>query len=462
MKNKTIISVLILISMVLSAGCGHKITLPPEDIQMTSVDSYDTKEVREYADEGIIEEPLETYTSEDGLCMIKVMTSYYDVTLDYEKGSRAEVGAAYGKLIREKFPEFITTMEPYLFENIRCAYGGSFSADAVEDRERILLESMRPEYKEEIEAFAKAISGGSSGIVEDNVLSYEEAVIMQMIPDALRPTCCSALALWGSKTETGDMMTLRNLEWNLGSANQMGSINAVVNMKNGSRSITSISVLGILDIISAVNDDGVFASILDVGSVQGEAYVFEGKKCYTMELRYALEEFSTARELGGFMVEESGDFTWCHNLMISDGNEAFCAEDCVSQVSDKGLGKSVLRDYETPILKGLSWDNEDSLCVVNSFASEGNQDGFTGSPSNLIRFAKYNEWVKEKEKFSPKDVKDMITKEIVDQYEVQNVHGSGSAQLILVDYHTGSIQVAFTGPQGVLDKPDFTEVGRLG
>ena len=201
-----------------------------------------------------------------------------------------------------------------------------------------------------------------------------------------------------------------------------------------------------------------FAAILDVGSVQRDAFVYEGKKCYTMELRYALEEYSAARDLGEFMVGESGDFTWCHNLIISDANDSFCAEDCVSQVAEAGNGKSVLRDCHTPILDGLSWESADSLCVVNSFASKGNQDGFTGSSSNIIRFSKYNEWVKAVDKFSPKDVKDLITQETVDQYTVQNVHSNGSAQLILVDYHTGSVQVAFSSPEGVTDKPDFIEV----
>lgn len=426
------------------------------------VDSYYTDEVKEYTDEGIREEPLDIISSADGLCVIKVMPSYYDVTLDYEKGDRASVGRAYGTLIREELPGFIDTMEPYLFENIRVAYNTNYSTEVIEKRSATLLESMRPEYRDEICGFAEGISDGAHGIVEDGVFSYEEAILIQMIPDALRPTCCSALSLWGSKTVTGDRITLRNLEWNLGSGNQMGMINAVTHMKNGSRTLTAISILGLLDIISGINDDGVFAAILDVGSVQNEAYIYEGKKCYTMELRYALEEFSTARELGEFMVGESGDFTWCHNLIISDKDDSFCAEDCVSQVVEKGLGKSVLRDCNTPLIDGISWDSEDSLCIVNSFASEGNQDGFTGSPSNVVRFFKYNKWVQEKEQFSPKDVKDLITQEVVAQYDVVNCHGGGSAQLILIDYHTGSVQVAFSGTNGVTDKPDFIEVEVIG
>ena len=444
---------------VLLSGCGNKAAVEVNSLEvMKPVDSYLTKEVREYKDEGTKETSVSTLSSEDGLCVIKVMPSYYDVTLDYEKGDRASVGKAYGTLIRERMPDYIDVMEPYIYENIRMAYGGNYTEAAVETREKVLFESWRQEYREEISAFAEAISGGVHGIAEDGKLSYEEAVLAQMIPDALRPTCCSALSLWGSKTSTGDRITLRNLEWNLGSDNQMGKIHAVTHMKNGDRSLTAISALGLLDIISGINDNGVFAAILDVGSVQDEAYVCEGKKCYTMDLRFALEECSTARDLGEFMVRESGNYTWCHNLIITDSNDSFCAEDCVSQVVESGYGKSVLRDCNTPILKGLSWDSRDSLCVVNSFASEGNQDGFSGSNSNIIRFAKYNEWVKAKDKFSPKDVKELITQETVDQYAVQNVHSAGSAQLILIDYHTGSVQVAFSGPDGVTDKPVFIEV----
>ena len=459
MKKTYRLTSIFLLTAILVSGCSNKAAIVVnENAVMKPVDSYLTKEVREYKDEGTIETPVSTLSSADGLCVIKVMPSYYDVTLDYEKGDRASVGKAYGSLIREQMPDYIDIMEPYVYENIRMAYDGNYTEAAVEAREKILFDSYRPEYKEEIAAFAEGISGGIHGISEDGKLSYEEAVLAQMIPDALRPTCCSALSLWGSKTTTGDRITLRNLEWNLGSDNQMGKIHAVTHMKNGERSLTAISVLGLLDIISGINDDGVFAAILDVGSVQHEAYVCEGRKCYTMELRFALEEYSTARGLGEFMVSESGNYTWCHNLIISDKNDSFCAEDCVSQVVESGRGKSILRDCNTPILKGLSWDSPDSLCVVNSFASAGNQDGFTGSYSNIIRFAKYNEWVKAKDKFSPKDVKDFITQETVEQYAVQNVHGAGSAQLILIDYHTGSVQVAFSGADGVADKPVFVEV----
>ena len=53
----------------------------------------------------------------------------------------------------------------------------------------------------------------------------------------------------------------------------------------------------------------------------------------------------------------------------------------------------------------------------------------------------------------------MITQETVEQFEVENVHSTGTSQLIIVDYAAGRIQVAFTGSEGPVDNPVFVDVG---
>ncbi len=463
MMNRRLISMVLLGSLMIGlTGCAKatdSMMLGIGDEPLVPVDDYYGGAGVTYTDEGVVEEATATYVSDDGLCEIAVMPDYYDVTLDYENGSRYDVGAAYGRTIPQAMPEFESVMEPYLYDTIRMMYGGTYTPEAVEDRVLTLYDSMRDEFKEELAGLAEAFSEGRHGFVEDGLFSYEEVIALNMIPDSLRPTACSALTLWGERTETGEMMALRNLEWSLGSEYQMGMTNCVTHMRNGDRSLTAIQIMGLLDIISGVNDDGVFAAILDVGTPTDEPFIYEGRKCYTMELRFALEEFDTAREVGEFMVGESAEFTWCHNLTLADGNEAFCAEDCVAQVAEAGLGFSNLRDADTPIMEGLSWDHTDSLCIVNSFTTAGNQDGFTGNTNNIVRFAKYNEWVGQFDVFSIADLKNMITQETVEQFEVENVHSTGTSQLIIVDYATGRIQVAFTGSEGPVDNPVFVDVG---
>jgi hypothetical protein len=207
----------------------------------------------------------------------------------------------------------------------------------------------------------------------------------------------------------------------------------------------------------------VFAAILDVGS-SGEAYSSNGRRCYTYDLRYALEEYKTAKEVGDFMIANSAKYTWSHNLIITDADHSYCAEDAVLQLQESGKGHSVLRDEKTPLLKNLKWENPDSLCVVNSFTTEGNQDGFWIN-NNAVRFQKYNEWVAEKERFTVGDLKTMITREKVNQgkvkgeAKVENVRNQGTSQIIIVDYHTDIVQVSFTSIDGPSDDVIFTDIG---
>ena len=66
-----------LLAALLVSGCGKKAAVAVNGAaEMKPVDSYLTKEVREYKDEGTIETPVSTLSSDDGLCVIKVMPSY--------------------------------------------------------------------------------------------------------------------------------------------------------------------------------------------------------------------------------------------------------------------------------------------------------------------------------------------------------------------------------------------------
>lgn len=400
-----------------------------------------------------IQETIETFTSGNDLCVIEKKEDYYDVTLDYENGTYAEVGAAYAETILMAYPEYGEIMEPYLYENVKLAFPnlqGDYAS--VLDRLNTLKASLPEEYQWEMESFAKVLSNGEQDFVENGKLSYEEALLMQMIPDALRGTSCSAMSVWGEKTATGEPITARLLEWDLGSENQMCNAHCVLHMKNGEKAITSISVLGLLDILTAINDDGVFIGILDVGS--GEQYICEGKTCYTYDVRYALENFDNAKDAGNYLIKNSTNYTWSHNLVLTDKHNSYCVENCVVE----GAGKALLRDDSTKLHDNLVWDNSDSLCIVNAFAAAENQDNLTGNEENLVRWLKYNGWISAVDKLSVTDVKNMLTCEKVDS-DIVNVHSGTVFHMVILDYATGKIQVAFTGKDGVVDKPEFVDIG---
>jgi|GEM_PF-366692 len=460
------------------------------------------------------EDATDVYKSDDGLCVIEKKPSYFEIYLDYTGGDYYAVGCAYAETISKVDLEFAALLEPYLYENIKMAFPNLYGDYApVGDRIEKLLAGIREEYRQEMEGFATTISEGRRGFTEDGLLSYEEALLIHIVPDCLRGTNCNAFSAWGDKTESGERIVSRTLEWTLGSENQMCLGQAVTHFKmpEGKNSYTTFSVMGMLDVLTGINDDGVFAGILDVSSE--EDYVCDGKKCYTYELRYALENMNDARSIGEYMIAESKNFTYSHNIIITDKKDCLVAEDCVqdfavddaadetatddagetsgeeskgdagdtsgegangvladaskdssseSDAEDENrrfVGKSVLRDEDTPLTDGLTWDNPDSLCVVNSFVTEGNRDFCTINGGNYVRFVKYNAWAGEKEKLSLSDVKDIVTRETEDKASrFQKIHSENVFQTIIYDYGTGELDVTFTGTEGVVDHPKFVRI----
>ena len=195
---------------------------------MKKVGSLNVEAATVYTDESEKEELIEEFSSADGLCVIKTYPTYYDVTLDYEKGEPAEVGKAYAETIFEAVPDYEADLEPYLYENIRSAFDGrEINYDTLEDRIETLIDSIPEDYKAEVISFAETISQGEEGFSENGKLSYSEALLMQIIPDSLRPTACSALSLGGEKTVSGKRISIRNLEWGIGSENQITDIHTV-------------------------------------------------------------------------------------------------------------------------------------------------------------------------------------------------------------------------------------------
>lgn len=458
--NKFITLLTAAVTLFTFGGCSSSAQVTSNG--MVKVGSFNVETPAGYTDESPSEEPVSETVSDNGLCTIVRYPSYYGVTLDYEKGTPSDVGAAYAETILKAVPDYEIVFEPYLFENIRNAFSGrDIRYDSLEKRIMSLISGLPDEYREEVESFARTIADGEEGYLENGKLSYIEALTMQLIPDALRPTACSALSIGGSRTESGERLTMRNLEWNLGSSAQMTQIHAVTFMKKGKNSITAISVLGLFDMITAVNDDGVMIGILDVGTVNHMPFVYEEKKSYTFDIRYVLENFDNAADAAKYLSENSGSYTWCHNLLVTDRRDAFCCENATAEAVAEGRARSVIRTPETPLMEGLAWNTPDTLCIVNSYATEGNQDGFSGDPGNMIRFVKYNNWVSETEKFSVADLKGIMAREVVDQYEVANVHNSGTVHTVIVDYATGDIHVAFTTGECADDIPEYLLVGNI-
>lgn len=410
-----------------------------------------------YAGVAATAEPTEAvYTSKDGRCRIEAKAHYYDVTLDLTDGGHYAAGAAYGEVLRQLPFSYEEQLEQYLYDSFGLLYGTleeSVRYDVILERTRTIKAALAEPYRQEMDGFSAQFSGGDTGLVRDGRISSDEADLLHLIPDVLRETACSAITVDGSRTASGKRLTARLLEWDLGKENSMADAHCVLHLQQGEQSLISVTSLGLLDVITGVNDDGVFAGILDVGSAHAE-YDSAGKISYTYAMREGLEACKTAKEFGDFMVAHAPDFPYNHNVIITDENDAFVAEDC--HVSSEG--RPLLRDRSTPLLDGLQWNAEGCLCTVNAFAAKGQYDCMTRIKSNAIRWLKYDRLFSGSDFISQERFKELLTSEQTNNHFTK-IRGSGLVFMLLADYETRSLQAVFTGKEGVTDYPEFLDLG---
>lgn len=403
----------------------------------------------------IKEKTNRTVRSSNGLCVIECRDSYYDVTLDYENGSYYDVGAAYAEAIKLAYDGYAELFEGYIFEDIKAAFNDlNDDYTGIENRAEKFRSALDKDYADELRGFADTISGNSQGIREDGIFSKEEAVLTQFIPDVLRRTACSAISADGSVTSTGERLTCRLLEWQLGSDNQLCSAHAVVHMKNGEKSFVSVSNLGFLTILTAVNNDGVMLGELDVGSGSMVEYSCENKTSYTYEIRYALENFTTAREAAEYLTANAHRYPYCVNVLATDKDNAVIAELAV----DAEDGTPLIRDSSTPLHDGIRWGSSDYICAVNSFAAKGNSDKLNYYPNNIIRWNRYNELFCGEKSLSPERMRQLMTSERTDN-ELVRIRSSELLHMVIADYSTCTLQAILTDTEGVDDEQAFIDLG---
>lgn len=404
------------------------------------------------------EETLQTFSSENNLCVIEKKKSYYNITLDLEKGSHYAVGKAYGETIVKQIPEYPSAVESYLYENIRQAFAGiQDDYTALEQRLDALKNSLDQDYQQEIEGFAEAVSGNTEkGFHQDGKLSYQEAMLIHMVPDALRPTACSSISVNGNKTKSGHRITSRIMEWSLGSENQLANYHCVTHFKNADKSFTSVGSLGMLDVITAINDNGVMMGCHDVGTNTSAKYTYKNKTCYSYGFRYALENYATAKEAGDYLIKNSRKYTYSSNALISDANDVFCAEMCVNTTD----GRSVLRSSNTALNPGLEWTDPNTFCIVNSFVVKGNQDQMTATPTNLVRWEKYKKLFSDEKEITLNRFKELLTSEKTIDSPIIVFRNNYAVYILIADYDTKTIQAYFVSPEGPTDEPEFINLGK--
>lgn len=321
----------------------------------------------------------ETYQAEG--VTIENKGNYFSVVLDYTAGlTNKEMGEAYAKGILEMVPEYEKLMDTYLSQNIveyEYQYGINRSLD-------VRTQIPQP-YYEEIEGMASVFSAGDSEW-NDGKLTTDEVFLFNLFPDVLRAAQCSYISVYGERSETGQTLVARNLDWYRGETNQMAMLQAIVTIKYPEVTICNIGYLGYQGMLTGFSSNHIFAGILDSGS--GEPYSSEGRRSYAMDLRYAVENYKDKEEAAKYIGDPSMLYCFNHNIGFSDQNGSIILENNFSGDSNIKHGRlhRGIRYEDSKLNRNITWDINHAIASVNSFLLYGNMDNHSNNKYNTKRW----------------------------------------------------------------------------
>lgn len=308
---------------------------------------------------------------------IEVMGSYYNVILDFTNGaSHRQIGEEYGEAILMEMPTYEAVVDTYINY---ITNGSLYLYELYIKRVHDIMPQLDQDYIDEIEGIASNFSGEENTQGDDQV-SLDEMFLFNLVPDVCRAHQCSAVAVYGDLSETGHTMTGRILEWH----DQVKQLNAIITYKNGEHSICSIGFLGYQGIITGVNDNKMFVGILD--DVTFGTYDSKDKRSYVFDLRHALENFDTIYDLAAYMISVDHQYAFSHLIIISDKNVSKVIENNFS-----AQGCRLVREEDSELFDGVTWDINHSIGCVNAHISEEHLSTTIMYPGNGARWDKMKE-----------------------------------------------------------------------
>lgn len=382
--------------------------------------------------------------------------NYYKVEINFDKlTTHKQIGVEYGEQILKFVPEYRKLYDSYIQE---LAMSNEMLYRVFLSRVEDIRSQIRDEYKDEIDGLSVSLSNAKENVMGDGRLSKDELYLLNLIPDVVRATQCSAFSVYGDKSSTGNNITARLLDWYGGSKSQLNKVQSVTVFNIGEKSFCSIGYLGFLGVITGFNDNKVFGAILDSPTLQ--PYDSQGRRSYTLDLRYALENYDTLEKVADYMKSPKNLYAFSHLIYLSDESKSGVLENNTNSGSSE---MRALRLESSELNKGVQWNTRSSIAAVNAFMIKGNLDNYSPALVNRARWdslkLKFND---NKGSLSVEDIKKIASFKKgykPGKQEDGDIYNKETKQIVIFEPSSLGLQVFFRPKEGELPSvPIFEKV----
>jgi hypothetical protein len=380
--------------------------------------------------------------------------TYYHVVCDLASaGSRHQMGLELGQQVAAAAPEFGTLVDSYLAERS----GSNSTYNAWIARMGDIWPQVPQEFRDEIDGMTEGVAAETLNVRGDGKLSRDEIRVLNLFPDCARSSQCAGLTVFGAGSASGSPMTARVLDWHSGNQNQLGQVQAVTFIQNGSQSVCLVGHLGFMGAVTGFNEDGLFAGILD--SPTGAAYSSAGKRSYAMDIRHALENFGDMDSAAAWLADTSRHYAYNHLVLMSDRNGGGVLENNFSG-SGTAMRRALRRD-SSGLNPGVEWEHPGAVAAVNSFVLAGNHDNHSGVQFNTGRWSSIRNQLGAFGQVEWEELKLIAGFDNGNGpgYEYTDIYNAGNHQIVCYRPDSMVLEVAFKPKSGILpDDPIFQRV----
>ncbi len=403
----------------------------------------------------------------DRIVQIQDKGTHYLMSIDYTKNkTHYETGKFIGKAILKDVDSYEKRVDEFIALTAKN-YGYPEEVPGTPEEHYMLfmkrvgdLKPLLPQtIKDEIEGVADCFSGKNNDIMGDGKLSINEYYFLNLIIESSENTECCAVSAFNSASKTGSTIIARVMDWYIDTEKkEVENLFGITEFKYNDFTLYTIGIIGHLGIITGIKNNGIYSAILF--SRNNTPYSSSGKYSLSMELRYAMEKFSSIDEIADYMRVKDRNYTMNHNIFLSDKKRSIVLE---NNIQGGPTSERKIRTCTSKLNKGVNWGFENRIACVNSFILYGNDDNHTTIPGNQNRWLSLVKLMAEKKvPLSSNDLRSIITfypGEKPGDFDEGGLYTKWSKQVMIFQPDDMSLEIFFSPKKGDIPlKPVFEKI----